>query len=70
MQASHHLPDQTKDSFISHPLSQTLEPPLMMDRLEKATNSSFDDVVHTVLLEGPSQYSQALVWTPLETEKP
>lgn len=40
----------------------------MMDRVEKATNSSFDDVVHTVLLEGPSQYSQALVWIPLERE--
>jgi hypothetical protein len=39
----------------------------MMDRVEKATNISFDDVVHTLLLDGPSQYSQALVWTPLGT---
>ena len=25
----------------------------MMDRVEKATNISFDDVVHTLLLDGP-----------------
>ncbi len=37
----------------------------MIHRVEKATNVGLYEVVHTLLLDSPSQCIQALVWTPL-----
>ena len=50
-----HPANQAKNSLISDPLPQKLQPPLVMHRVEKASYGSFDAVVHTLLLDGAAQ---------------
>src|SRR2546427_10319109 len=46
-------------------LPQKLQQPLVIHRVEKAAYVRFDEVIHTLLLDGASQCIQALVRTPL-----
>jgi hypothetical protein len=48
-------------------LSQKLEQPLVIHRVEKATDVGFYEVVYTLLLDGAAQCTQALMLTPLGT---
>ena len=60
-----HPADQAKNTVVSDPLPQKLQQPLVMHRVEKPAYVGLDEVIHTLLLEGPTQCIQTLVRTPL-----
>src|SRR5262249_11968550 len=62
-----HPVDQAQAAFISNPLPQKLQQPLVIHRAEEATYVGLYEDVDRLLLEGTSQCVKALVRTPLGT---